>query len=62
LEREIDSVSKQLKELELLLVDNSLYDEADNNRLTDLLLQQRELKAQLASKEEIWMQLQEQLE
>jgi len=61
LEREIDAINKQLKQIEERLGDASLYDEANKTLLKELLAQQGELKSSLAAREDDWLHIQEQL-
>lgn len=61
LEKEIDKLQAQLKQLEDKLADASLYDDANKPRLTTLLQQQGEAKSALAQSEEEWLDIQEQL-
>jgi len=61
LERDIDTLHTQLKQLEEKLADPTLYDAAQKSKLTQMLQQQGELKSQLEDKEEAWLEIQEQL-
>ncbi|MDO6527695.1 ABC transporter ATP-binding protein [Motilimonas sp. 1_MG-2023] len=61
-EKQMDKLSAQLAEVELELNDNALYDIAQKAKLTKILEQQRQLKAEIEDAEMEWMDAQEQLE
>jgi ATP-binding cassette subfamily F protein 3 len=62
IEEKIESANGKLKAVESLLADTTLYEEAQRDQLSDLIHQQAELKGELESLEENWLQLHEQLE
>ncbi|MCE0555672.1 ABC transporter ATP-binding protein [Motilimonas sp. E26] len=61
-EKQMDKLSAQLAEVELELNDSALYDIAQKAKLTKILEQQRQLKAEIEDAEMEWMDAQEQLE
>ncbi|MFO6423052.1 ABC transporter ATP-binding protein [Motilimonas sp. KMU-193] len=61
-EKQMDKLSAQLAEVELELNDSALYDIAQKAKLTKVLEQQRQLKADIEGAEMEWMDAQEQLE
>ncbi|MCE2594653.1 ABC transporter ATP-binding protein [Motilimonas cestriensis] len=61
-EKQMDKLSAQLAEVELELNDSALYDIAQKAKLTKVLEQQRQLKADIEDAEMEWMDAQEQLE
>ncbi len=63
LERDIEKLQAKLSELEVILADNSLYEDADSaERLQKMLKDQGAAREQLASLEEQWMEVSEELE
>ena len=61
-EKGMATAEKQLAEIELKLLDTSIYDESNKEQLQDLLLEQGRLKTQAQSLEEEWLDMSEQLE
>ncbi len=61
LEREIDKLNAELNRIEESLADSALYEDSNKAKLTDALQRQGDLKSQLATKEEAWMEVLEQL-
>ncbi|CAK9886516.1 MAG: putative ABC transporter ATP-binding protein YheS [Candidatus Erwinia impunctatus] len=62
LEREIDALNAQLDSLEQQLADSALYEQSQKKLLTETLQQQVILRTSLESKEQAWLDAQEQLE
>lgn len=56
LEQQMEKAHKQLVEVEDLLADVTLYEEARNAQLAELLLKQAKLKAGCESLEELWLE------
>ena len=61
-EQQMDTLSAKLAEVELQLNDSELYDISQKAKLTSVLEQQRQLKAEIEDAEMEWMDAQEQLE
>ncbi len=61
LERDIDKLNDELASIENQLSDGALYEDANKEKLTELLQKQGELKSTLAEKEEAWMAVLEEL-
>jgi len=62
LEQQLEREHKKLTELENQLVDPTLYEDTNKQKLARLLLEQGELKRQLAATEESWLEATEALE
>jgi len=61
-EKSMHTAEKQLADIEALLTDTTLYDVEQKSRLQDILLQQGKLNRQHQQAEELWLELQQQLE
>ena len=61
-EQKIEQIQKQLKRLETDLADDSLYQVQHKSKLEDLIFKQTDMRTQLESLEENWLELNEQLE
>jgi ATP-binding cassette, subfamily F, member 3 len=61
-EKSMHTAEKQLADIEALLTDTTLYDVEQKSRLQDILLQQGKLNRQHQEAEELWLELQQQLE
>ncbi|AFU99738.2 ABC-F family ATP-binding cassette domain-containing protein [Simiduia agarivorans] len=61
-EREMEQLQSELETLETALADNSLYDEANKDRMNTLFQKQAGVRAQLDETEARWLELSEQLE
>ncbi|SCB96041.1 ABC transporter ATP-binding protein [Gilliamella intestini] len=61
-EQLLDKLTNQLKKIEERLSDPAIYDVSKKNELTNLLLEQSQLKNQLEEAELQWLDLQQQLE
>jgi ATP-binding cassette, subfamily F, member 3 len=62
LEQKIEQAGSALKEVEELLADTGLYESERKHELTDLIHRQAEIKGELDTLEENWLELTEQLE
>lgn len=62
IEQKIDQTQQSLKRVETDLGDGALYQEHQKSRLEDLIFKQTDLRKQLESLEEHWLELSEQLE
>ena len=62
LENEIEKLQKSLVETEALLADVEIYTESKKSELKELLENQTKAKKSIADKEEIWFDLQQELE
>jgi ATP-binding cassette subfamily F protein 3 len=62
LEQQMEREQRKLSEMEQKLLDPSLYEDGNKGWLAKLLLEQGELKRQLLTTEEAWLQVSEQLE
>ncbi|MFT7127364.1 MAG: ATP-binding cassette subfamily F protein 3 [Pseudoalteromonas tetraodonis] len=62
LENKMEKIDVQLKQTEVLLADNDLYNAENKAKLTELLKQQAEQKSQAAQLEEQWLEAQEGLD
>ena len=62
LEKKMEQYGGKLAQLEQQLADNTLYDEAHRDQLTDLLREQGQLKSDLEQAEERWLELSTELE
>ncbi|MEL0658578.1 ABC transporter ATP-binding protein [Psychromonas arctica] len=61
-EKQMDTYSARVAEIEEQLSDSSLYEQENKKKLTDLLKEQGEVKEQLEEAEMLWMDAQEQIE
>ncbi|WP_160060226.1 ABC transporter ATP-binding protein [Psychromonas sp. L1A2] len=61
-EKQMDTYSARVAEIEEQLSDSSLYEQENKKKLTDLLKEQGEVKEQLEETEMLWMDAQEQIE
>ena len=61
-EKQMDTYSACVAEIEEQLSDSSLYEQENKKKLTDLLKEQGEVKEQLEEAEMLWMDAQEQIE
>ena len=61
-EKQMDTHSARVAEIEEQLSDSSLYEQENKKKLTDLLKEQGEVKEQLEEAEMLWMDAQEQIE
>ncbi len=62
LEKQLDTIQKELTALETVLADNSLYEQAQKDQLKQHLSKQSELLQQQAQLEETWLNSLEELE
>ena len=62
LEKQVDTLSHKLTEIEQMLSEPSYYEEANKSKLKQQLLLQAKLKAELAVAEELWMDIEMELE
>src|SRR5690606_28312678 len=62
LEQQMEKLQQRLSDIEHLLADSEMYDEANKNRLQELLTEQDRLQPQLAECEENWLLVSEELE
>ena len=62
LESEIEKLQKQLAEIEVLLADVEIYSESKKSQLKEQLDIQTKVKKSIAEKEEIWFDLQQEIE
>jgi len=62
MEKSMERLQRKLREAEEQLADETLYEEARKDDLTDLLLEQGRLKSALEETEEQWLEYQQQLE
>lgn len=62
LEQQMEKLQQRLSDIEHLLADSEMYDEANKNRLQELLTEQGRLQPQLAECEENWLLVSEELE
>ncbi|PCJ28281.1 MAG: ABC transporter ATP-binding protein [SAR86 cluster bacterium] len=61
IENAIDKLNIELKKIEESLLDEDLYTEAQKNGLRELLQHQGKLKTQMLEKEEMWLEIQEEI-
>ena len=61
-EKQLDKIQHELQDLETVLADNSLYEQAQKDQLKQLLGKQSQLLQQQAQLEEAWMESLEELE
>ena len=62
LEQQLEQLNKQHAQIQQQLADNSIYDAANKDRLTQLLAEQGKLTPQIQQLEEEWLLLSEELE
>ncbi|MEY2909652.1 MAG: hypothetical protein RLZZ602_2175, partial [Pseudomonadota bacterium] len=62
LEKKIESLQVELTQIQELLADPSLYDEARKSELADLVKREGALKSEIESLEERWLGQQEAIE
>ena len=61
-EQQLAKLQQEMAELEAILADSGLYEDANKNRLKELLLKQNEIKTNIENLEEEWMQISEEIE
>jgi ATP-binding cassette subfamily F protein 3 len=62
LEQQMEKLQQRLGDIEQLLADTQIYEDANKNRLQELLAEQGRLQPQLAECEETWLMVSEEIE
>ncbi len=62
LEQQMEKLQQRLGDIEQLLADSQIYEDANKNRLQELLAEQGRLQPQLAECEENWLMVSEEIE